>query len=67
TREGVNEQSDRRMAKALRAHDTVRNLGPLMGDEDEQQEVSGNRGNRNRGNKNGGNRNGGDENGNENV
>ncbi|GJS18817.1 putative reverse transcriptase domain-containing protein [Tanacetum coccineum] len=33
TREGVNEQSDRRMAEALRAHDAVRNLEPLMGDE----------------------------------
>ncbi|GKA94200.1 putative reverse transcriptase domain-containing protein [Tanacetum coccineum] len=33
TREGVNEQSDRRMAEALRARDAVRNLGPLMGDE----------------------------------
>ncbi|GKE62418.1 hypothetical protein Tco_1512785 [Tanacetum coccineum] len=35
TREGVNEQSDRRMAEALRARDAVRNLGPLMGYEDE--------------------------------
>nr|GEX01604.1 putative reverse transcriptase domain-containing protein [Tanacetum cinerariifolium] len=32
TREGVNEQSDRRMAGALRARDAVRNHGPLMGD-----------------------------------
>ncbi|GKE51236.1 hypothetical protein Tco_1486392, partial [Tanacetum coccineum] len=39
TREAVNEQSDRRMAKALRVRDAVRNLGPLMGDEVEQEEV----------------------------
>ncbi|GJX14494.1 putative reverse transcriptase domain-containing protein [Tanacetum coccineum] len=38
TREGVNEQSDRRMAEALRVRDAVRNLGPLMGDEGEQEE-----------------------------
>ncbi|GKA05579.1 putative reverse transcriptase domain-containing protein [Tanacetum coccineum] len=69
-RERVNEQSDHRMAKALRVRDAVRN--PLMGDEGEQ-EVNGNgrngnggngnggngnRGNRNRGNGNRGNRNG---------
>ncbi|GKC82181.1 putative reverse transcriptase domain-containing protein, partial [Tanacetum coccineum] len=53
TREGVNEQSDRRMAEALRARDAVRNLGPLMGNEDEQEEVNGNGGNGNRGNGNG--------------
>ncbi|GKF10383.1 hypothetical protein Tco_0048309 [Tanacetum coccineum] len=35
TREGVNEQSDRRMVEALRVRDAVRNLGPLMGNEDE--------------------------------
>ncbi|GKD20703.1 putative reverse transcriptase domain-containing protein, partial [Tanacetum coccineum] len=58
TREGVNEQSDRRMAEALRARDAIRNLGPLMGDEDEQEEVNGNGGNGNRGNRNGGNGNG---------
>ncbi|GKA13801.1 hypothetical protein Tco_0693447 [Tanacetum coccineum] len=43
TREGVNEQSDRRMAEALRVRDAVRNLGPLMGDKGEQ-EVKGNGG-----------------------
>ncbi|GJU25050.1 putative reverse transcriptase domain-containing protein, partial [Tanacetum coccineum] len=63
TREGVNEQSDRRMAEALRARDAVRNLGPLMGDEDEQEEVNGNGGNGNGGNGNGGNGNGGNGNG----
>ncbi|GJS74033.1 putative reverse transcriptase domain-containing protein [Tanacetum coccineum] len=51
-REGVNEQSDRRMAETLRVCDAVRNLGPLMGNEGEQNE-----GNRNGGNGNGGNRN----------
>ncbi|GJV18000.1 hypothetical protein Tco_1363323 [Tanacetum coccineum] len=55
TREGVNEQSDHRMAEALRARDIVRNLGPFMGDEGEREEVNGNGGN---GNRNGGNRNG---------
>ncbi|GKD83246.1 putative reverse transcriptase domain-containing protein, partial [Tanacetum coccineum] len=74
THEGVNKQSDRRIAEALRVRDVVRNLGPLMGNEDEQEEVNGNgvngnggngnRGNGNRGNGNGGNRNGGNENGN---
>ncbi|GJT80444.1 hypothetical protein Tco_1054786 [Tanacetum coccineum] len=54
TREGVNEQSNRRMAEALRLRDAVRNLGPLMGDESEQ-EVNGNEGNGNGGNINGGN------------
>ncbi|GKB85279.1 hypothetical protein Tco_0957551 [Tanacetum coccineum] len=72
TREAVNEQSDRRMAEALRVRDAVRNLRPLIGDEVEQEEVGGNgngdrgngnggnrdRGNGNRGNGNGGNRNG---------
>ncbi|GJX08632.1 hypothetical protein Tco_0196564, partial [Tanacetum coccineum] len=58
TREGVNEQSDGRMTKALRVRDAVRNLGPLMGDEGEQ-EVNGNKGNGNGGNGNG-NRNGGE-------
>ncbi|GKF11457.1 hypothetical protein Tco_0049383, partial [Tanacetum coccineum] len=57
TREAVNEQSDRRMAEALRVCDAVRNLRPLMGDEVEQEEVGGNgdRGNGNGGNGNGGN------------
>ncbi|GJZ12311.1 putative reverse transcriptase domain-containing protein [Tanacetum coccineum] len=62
TREGVNEQSDRWMAEALRARDAVRNLGPLMGDEDGQEEVNGNRGNGNILNGNGGNGNGGNGN-----
>ncbi|GKC69037.1 hypothetical protein Tco_1114920 [Tanacetum coccineum] len=47
-----NEQSDRRMAEALRVRDAVRNLGPLMGDEVKQEEVGGNR---NGGNTDGGN------------
>ncbi|GKA25998.1 hypothetical protein Tco_0712107 [Tanacetum coccineum] len=42
TREAANEQSDRRMAEALRVRDAVRNLRPLMGDEVEQEEVGGN-------------------------
>ncbi|GJS28701.1 putative reverse transcriptase domain-containing protein [Tanacetum coccineum] len=67
TREAVNEQSDHRVAKALRVHDTVRNVGPLMGDEVEQEEVRGNgngdRGNGSRGNGDGGNGNGGNGNG----
>ncbi|GJX16028.1 putative reverse transcriptase domain-containing protein [Tanacetum coccineum] len=63
-REGVNEQSDRRMAEALRARDAVRNLEPLMRDEGEQEEVNRNGGNGKGGNgneeiENGGNRNGG--------
>ncbi|GJU11590.1 hypothetical protein Tco_1133986 [Tanacetum coccineum] len=57
TREGVNEQSDRQMAEALRVRDAVRNLGPLMGDEGVQ-EVNGNGGNGNGGNRNKGNGNG---------
>ncbi|GKD16251.1 hypothetical protein Tco_1205409, partial [Tanacetum coccineum] len=52
TREEVNEQSDRRMAEALRVRDAIRNLGPLMGDEGEQ-EVNGNGGNKNGGHGNG--------------
>ncbi|GKD78517.1 hypothetical protein Tco_1341138, partial [Tanacetum coccineum] len=52
TREAVNEQSDRQMAEALRVRDAVRNLGPFMGDEVEQEEVGGNR---NGGNEDGGN------------
>nr|GFB17848.1 hypothetical protein [Tanacetum cinerariifolium] len=47
TREGVNEQIDHRLAKALGARDGARNLEPLME----------NGGNGNRGNGNGGNRN----------
>ncbi|GJQ99628.1 reverse transcriptase domain-containing protein, partial [Tanacetum coccineum] len=64
TREAVNEQSDRRMAEALRVRDAVRNLRPLMGDEVEQEEVggNGNGGNGDRGNGNGGNRDGGNGN-----
>ncbi|GJT92442.1 putative reverse transcriptase domain-containing protein [Tanacetum coccineum] len=61
TREAVNEQSDRRVAEELRVRDAVRNLGPLMGDEVEQEEVGGNRngGNEDVRNVNGGNGNGG--------
>ncbi|GJX20214.1 putative reverse transcriptase domain-containing protein [Tanacetum coccineum] len=58
----VNEQSDRRMAEALRARDAVRNLRPLMGNEDEKEEVNGNGGNGNGVNGNGGNGNGGNGN-----
>ncbi|GJU41457.1 putative reverse transcriptase domain-containing protein [Tanacetum coccineum] len=61
TREGINEQIDRQMARALGARTTARNLEPLMRDGGGQEEV-----NRNRGNGNGGNGNGGNENGNEN-
>ncbi|GKD38214.1 putative reverse transcriptase domain-containing protein [Tanacetum coccineum] len=43
------------MAKVLRVRDAVRNLGPLMGDEGEQEEVNRNGGNGNGGNGNGGN------------
>ncbi|GJU63729.1 putative reverse transcriptase domain-containing protein [Tanacetum coccineum] len=60
THEAVNEQSDRRVAEALRVRDTVKNLGPLMGDEVEQEKVGGNG---DGGNGNGGNRDGGDGNG----
>ncbi|GJR69249.1 reverse transcriptase domain-containing protein [Tanacetum coccineum] len=63
TREGVNEQSDRRMAETLRVRNAVRNLGPLMGNEGEQEEVNGNGGNRDKGNGNGGNGNRGNRNG----
>ncbi|GKE04502.1 putative reverse transcriptase domain-containing protein, partial [Tanacetum coccineum] len=64
TRESVNEQSDRRVAEALRVRDAVRSLGPLMGDEVEQEEVggNGNRGNRDGGNGNRGNGDGGNGN-----
>ncbi|GJW05794.1 hypothetical protein Tco_1568217 [Tanacetum coccineum] len=53
------------MAEALRVRDTVRNLGPFMGDEVEQEEVggNGNGGNGDGGNGNGGNRDGGNGNG----
>ncbi|GJT85852.1 putative reverse transcriptase domain-containing protein [Tanacetum coccineum] len=65
TREAVNEQSDRRVAEALRVCDTVRNLGPLLGDEVKQEEVggNGNGGNGDGGNGNGGNGDGGNGNG----
>ncbi|GJQ96156.1 putative reverse transcriptase domain-containing protein [Tanacetum coccineum] len=63
TREGVNEQSDRRIAEALRERDAVKNLGPLMGNDDEKEEVNGNGGNGNGVNRNGGNGNGGNGNG----
>ncbi|GJS24266.1 reverse transcriptase domain-containing protein, partial [Tanacetum coccineum] len=53
TREGVNEQIDRRMAGALGARDATRNLEPLMGDRGGREEVNGNGGNGN-GNGNGG-------------
>ncbi|GKF39147.1 hypothetical protein Tco_0119208, partial [Tanacetum coccineum] len=62
TREGINEQIDRRLARALRARKTARNLEPLIGGEVEQEEISGNRGNGNEGNRYGGNRNGGNGN-----
>ncbi|GJU80667.1 hypothetical protein Tco_1283032, partial [Tanacetum coccineum] len=62
TREGVNEQIDRRLAGALGACDAARNLEPLMGDGGGQEE--GNRGNGNIGNENGGDRNEGNGNGN---
>ncbi|GKD41113.1 putative reverse transcriptase domain-containing protein, partial [Tanacetum coccineum] len=55
--------SDRRMAEALRERDAVRNLGPLMGNKGEQEEVNGNGGNGNEGNGNGGNGNEGNGNG----
>ncbi|GJW11397.1 hypothetical protein Tco_1577224 [Tanacetum coccineum] len=54
TREGVNEQIDRRLAGALGARDAARNLEPLIGDGGEQGEVNGNGGNGNGGNGNGG-------------
>ncbi|GJW03601.1 reverse transcriptase domain-containing protein [Tanacetum coccineum] len=58
TREGINEQIDRQMARALGARTTARNLEPLMRDGGGQEEVNGNGGNRNGGNGNGGNGNG---------
>ncbi|GKB34842.1 putative reverse transcriptase domain-containing protein [Tanacetum coccineum] len=63
TREGINEQIDRRLAGALGARDAARNLEPLIGGGGEQEEISRNRGNKNGGNGNGGNRNGGNGNG----
>ncbi|GJW84793.1 putative reverse transcriptase domain-containing protein [Tanacetum coccineum] len=63
TREGVNEQINRRLAGALGARDAARNLEPLIGDGDEQGEVNGNRGNGNGGNGNGVNGNGRNGNG----
>ncbi|GKC81876.1 hypothetical protein Tco_1137593 [Tanacetum coccineum] len=64
TREAVNEQSDRQVAGALRVRDAVRNLGPLIGDGVEQEEVggNGNGGNEDGGNGNGGNGDGGNGN-----
>ncbi|GJX83036.1 putative reverse transcriptase domain-containing protein [Tanacetum coccineum] len=59
TREGINEQIDRRLAGALGARDAARNLEPLIGGGGEQEEISGNGGNGNGGNGNGGNGNGG--------
>ncbi|GKF32158.1 reverse transcriptase domain-containing protein, partial [Tanacetum coccineum] len=63
TREGINEQSNRRLVGALGAHDAAKNLEPLIGGEGEQDEISGNRVNGNGGNRNGGNGNGGNGNG----
>ncbi|GKB41201.1 putative reverse transcriptase domain-containing protein [Tanacetum coccineum] len=65
TCEAVNEQSDRRVAEALRVRDAIRNHRPLMGDEVEQEEVggNGNGGNRDGGNGNGGNKDEGHRNG----
>nr|GFA07681.1 hypothetical protein [Tanacetum cinerariifolium] len=64
TREAVNEQSDRRLAGALEARDTARNLESFMGNRGSGNGGSRNGGNRYRGNGNGGNRNGGNGNGN---
>ncbi|GJY04335.1 putative reverse transcriptase domain-containing protein [Tanacetum coccineum] len=62
TRERVNEQIDHRLAGALEARGTARNLEPLIRDEGKQKELSGNGGNGNKGNVNGGNGNGGNGN-----
>ncbi|GJU80095.1 hypothetical protein Tco_1282460 [Tanacetum coccineum] len=59
TREGINEQSDRRLVGALGAHDAAKNLEPLIGGEGEQDEISGNRVNGNGGANGNGNGNGG--------
>ncbi|GJW60806.1 hypothetical protein Tco_0110141 [Tanacetum coccineum] len=53
TREGINEQIDRRLVGALGAHDAARNLKPLIGGGGEQEEISRNGENGN-GNGNGG-------------
>ncbi|GKC26580.1 putative reverse transcriptase domain-containing protein [Tanacetum coccineum] len=58
TRGGVNEQIDRQIAVVLGARNAARNLEPLLRDRGEQEEISGNRGNRNGVNGNGGNGNG---------
>ncbi|GKA94162.1 putative reverse transcriptase domain-containing protein [Tanacetum coccineum] len=62
TREGVNEQIDRRLAGALGARDATRNLEPLIEDEGKQGVVNGNGGNGNRRKGNRGNGNGGNGN-----
>ncbi|GJU31847.1 putative reverse transcriptase domain-containing protein [Tanacetum coccineum] len=59
TREGINEQIDRRLAGVLGAHDAAKNLEPLIGYRGEHGEVNRNGGNGNGGNGNGGNGNGG--------
>ncbi|GJX25174.1 hypothetical protein Tco_0231470 [Tanacetum coccineum] len=61
-REGINEQIDHQMERALGARTTAKNLEPLMRDGGGQEEVNGNRENRNEGNRNGGNGNGGNRN-----
>ncbi|GKC55737.1 hypothetical protein Tco_1083335 [Tanacetum coccineum] len=53
TREGINEQIDRQMARVLGARNAARNLEPLMRDGGRQEEVNGNGGNKNGGNGNG--------------
>ncbi|GKE78694.1 hypothetical protein Tco_1544814 [Tanacetum coccineum] len=63
TREGINEQIDRQMARALGARNASRNLEPLMRDGGGQEEGNGNRGNGNGGNGNRGNGNRGNGNG----
>ncbi|GKB69712.1 putative reverse transcriptase domain-containing protein, partial [Tanacetum coccineum] len=63
TREGINEQIDRRLVGALGARDAARNLEPLIGGGGEQEEISGNGGNGNERNGNGENGNGGNRNG----
>ncbi|GJZ43241.1 hypothetical protein Tco_0590496, partial [Tanacetum coccineum] len=67
TREGINEQINSRLARALGARDAGRNLEPLIGGGGKHEEISGNGGNangvsRNGGNGNRGNRNGGNGN-----
>ncbi|GKE18064.1 putative reverse transcriptase domain-containing protein [Tanacetum coccineum] len=58
TREGINKQSDHRLARALGARDAARNIEPLIGGGGEQDEISGNRVNGNRGANGNGNGNG---------